>query len=155
VSLDPDEQEAPHAGALLGVGIDLAEQSAFSHLDDASIRRAAARWLRPDERAWCAAQPSFREAMLIVLSCKEAAYKASGASGEVHELSLMMQGRGSRGRAVTEGVDPGVVALWEVSQGSILALAVAAPAVWAWLLLERILRERHSAPEVRLADREL
>jgi phosphopantetheinyl transferase (holo-ACP synthase) len=152
MSPDPDDQEAPDAAVLLGVGMDLAEPSAFSHLDEASIRRAAVRWLRPDERAWCAAQPSFREAMVIVLSCKEAAYKASGASGAVHELSLRMQGRGSRGRAVTEGVDPEVVALWEVSHRSILALAVAAaPAEWAWLLLQRILGERQSAPVARRA----
>jgi phosphopantetheinyl transferase (holo-ACP synthase) len=119
--------------------MDLAEQSAFSHLDEASIRQAADRWLRPDEHAWCAAQPSFREAMVIVLSCKEAVYKAWGASGEVHELSLTMQGHGAKGRAVAVGMEPQVVALWEVSNGSILSLAAAAPAEWAWGLLERIL----------------
>jgi phosphopantetheinyl transferase (holo-ACP synthase) len=124
------------------VGIDLAEQSAFSHLGDASIRRAADRWLRPDERTWCATQPSFREAMVIVLSCKEAVYKAWDASGAVHELSLAMHGRGVRGRAVTVGIDPEVVALWEVSNGSILSLAAAAPGEWAWELLEHILSER-------------
>lgn len=61
--------------ALLGVGLDLAEQCAFSHLDDASIRRAAGRWLRREERAWCAEQSSFRKGMVIVLSCKEAVSK--------------------------------------------------------------------------------
>jgi hypothetical protein len=80
--------------------------------------------------------------MVVVLSCKEAVYKAWSASGEVHELSLMMHGRGARGRAVTVGIDPEVVALWEVSSGSILSLAVAAPAEWAWGLLEGILEGR-------------
>jgi phosphopantetheinyl transferase (holo-ACP synthase) len=134
--------ERLQTAALLGVGIDLAEQSAFSHLDEASIRQAADRWLRPDEHAWCATQPSFREAMVIVLSCKEAVYKAWSASGEVHELSLTMQGHGAKGRAVAVGIEPQVVALWEVSNGSILSLAAAAPPEWAWGLLERILGER-------------
>lgn len=137
--------DSRHAAALLGVGIDLAEQSALSHLGDGSIRRAADRWLRPAERAWCAAQPSFREAMVTVLSCKEAVYKAWNASGEVHELSLSMHRCvGDRGRAVTVGIDPQVAALWVVSNGSVLSLAAAAPAEWAWELLERILRERRA-----------
>jgi phosphopantetheinyl transferase (holo-ACP synthase) len=123
------------AAALLGVGIDLAERNAFSHLDDASIRRAAGRWLRPDERAWCAAQPSFREAMVIVLSCKEAMYKAWDASGEVHELSLTMHRRKARARVVRDAIGPEVVAAWEVANGSILTLAVAATAGWAGHLL--------------------
>ena len=132
--------------------MDLAEQSAFSHLDDASIRRAAVRWLRPDERAWCAAQPSFREALVIVLSCKEAVYKAWRASGEVHDLSLSMHRCvGGRGRAVTVGSDPQVAALWVVSNGSILSLAAAAaaPAEGAWELLERILRGLLPVPRPR------
>jgi phosphopantetheinyl transferase (holo-ACP synthase) len=142
----PDDQEVPQAAALLGVGMDLAELRVFAHLGDASIRRAADRWLRPDERAWCSAQPSFREAMVIVLSCKEAVYKAWGASGEVHELSLTMHGCGAGGRAATVGIDPEVAALWEVSNGSVLSLAAAAPVEWAWELLERILKGRSAVP---------
>lgn len=138
----PDDQEVAQAPALLGVGMDLAELRAFAHLGDASIRRAADRWLGPDEHAWCTAQPSFREAMIIVLSCKEAVFKAWGASGEVHELSLTMHRSGARGRAVTVGIDPEVVALWEVSNDSVLSLAAAAPAEWAWELLERIMLKR-------------
>jgi phosphopantetheinyl transferase (holo-ACP synthase) len=119
--------------------MDLAEQRHFSHLDDASIRRAADRWLWPHERAWCAAQPSFREAMIIVLSCKEAMYKAWGASGEFHQLSLTMQHCGARWRAVKAGSGPEVVASWEVVNGSILTFAVAGPTGWSWRLLDRIL----------------
>ena len=133
----------------LGVGMDLAEQGAFSHLDDASIRRAGGRWLRPDERVWCAAQASFREAMVIVLSCKEAVYKAWVAPGGAHELSLTMHGCAVSGWAVKDGIPPEMVlASWEVSGGAILTFAVAAPAERGWHLLERILSERHSAPGV-------
>lgn len=143
----PAGPASQHVAALHGVGMDLAEQCAFSHLDDASIRRAAGRWLRPDERAWCAAQASFREAMVIVLSCKEAVYKAWDASGGAHELSLTMHGCAVSGWAVRDGIHPEmVVASWEVSGGSILTLAVAAPAECGWHLLERILSERRSAP---------
>jgi hypothetical protein len=117
------------ADSRLGVGIDLAERRTFSHLAGPAIRRAAARWLGPPERAWCAAQPSFREAVVTVLSCKEAVYKAWGASGQTHELSLTMHGRGTSGWAVKAGHGPGqVVASWTVAEGSILAVAVAAPA---------------------------
>ncbi len=116
-----------HPASLLGVGIDLAERSTFGHLDDRSIRRAAARWLRPGERAWCAAQPSFREGLVVVLSCKEALYKAWGDSGQAHELELSMYGREASGWAVRAGRCPArVVALWRVSRGSILAVAAAA-----------------------------
>lgn len=122
------EFPASSSASLLGVGIDLAERCTFSHLDDASIRRAAGRWLRPDERAWCAAQASFREAMVIVLSCKEAVYKASEAPGGAHELSLTMHGCAVSGWAVRHGLHPEmVVASWKVSGGSVLTLAVAAP----------------------------
>ncbi len=139
------EFPASSSASLLGVGIDLAEQCAFSHLDDASIRRAATRWLRPDERAWCAAQASFREAMVIVLSCKEAVYKAWDVPGGAHELSLTMHGCAVSGWAVRPGIHPEmVVASWEVSGGSILTFAVAAPADCGWHLAERILGERHS-----------
>ena len=83
---------------------------------------------------------------MIVLSCKEAAYKAWNDPGGVHELSLTMHGSGVSGWAVRDDVHPEmVVASWEVSGGSILTLAVAAPAECGWHLLERILSERRSA----------
>lgn len=133
--------------APLGVGLDLAERTAFARFDDASIRRAASRWLRPHERAWCATQPSFREAMVVALSCKEAVYKARGSSGAFHEVSLTMHQRGESGWAVVDGIQEGkVVAWWEVSHGSVLALAVAAPAGDGWRLLERILRGLSQGP---------
>jgi hypothetical protein len=123
-----------------GVGIDIAERSTYGHLGEASVRRLADRWLRPPERAWCAGQPSFREAVVIVLSCKESMYKAWGESGEVHELPLAMQGHGPAGWAVGTSSGPvRVVASWQVVEDSILTLAVAAPAGAARDLLARIL----------------
>lgn len=126
-----------------GVGIDLAERSTYGHLSPSSVRRLADRWLRPEERAWCAAQPSFREAVVIVLSCKEAVYKAWGRWGVVPEVSLAMEGHGAGGWAV--GSDPApiqVMACWQVGEASILALAVAAPAGAARDLLERLRQGR-------------
>jgi hypothetical protein len=120
---------APLPASPLGVGIDLAERNTFGHLDPESIRRAAGRWLRPAERAWCEDQPCFREAVGVVLCCKEALYKAWGESDQVHDLALAMSGRCPKGRAVR--VDPcptQAVAAWRVVRGSILAVAVAAGA---------------------------
>jgi hypothetical protein len=77
--------------------------------------------------------------MIIVLSCKEAMYKAWGASGEFHQLSLTMQHCGARWRAVKAGSGPEVVASWEVVNGSILTFAIAGPTGWSWRLLDRIL----------------
>ena len=85
-----------HPAVRPGVGIDLAERATFRHLDDEAIRRAADRWLRPGERAWCAAQPSLREALVTVLSCKEAVFKAFSPAPDSHGLSLTMHGGGVR-----------------------------------------------------------
>jgi hypothetical protein len=110
------------------VGIDLAERATFSHLDDGAIRRAADRWLRPGELAWCAARPSLREALVTVLSCKEAVFKAFSPAPDSHGLALTMHGGGSSGWAALDGIEPGLVAAsWEVSGASILALAVTSP----------------------------
>jgi 4'-phosphopantetheinyl transferase EntD len=130
-----------------GVGIDLAERSTYGHLDEALVRRVADRWLRPEERAWCAAQPSFREAVLIVLSCKEAVYKAWGGSGLVADLSLEMQGHGAAGWAVKTG--PGrapVTASWQLREASILTIAVAAPAGAARDLLQGLQASQPAGP---------
>jgi phosphopantetheinyl transferase (holo-ACP synthase) len=115
--------------SLLGVGIDLAERSTFGHLDDGSIRRAAVRWLRPGERAWCGGQPAFREAVVVLRSCKEALYKAWGGSGQAHDIALTMYGRETSGWAVrADPCSAQVVAAWQVSRESILTVAVAAKA---------------------------
>ncbi|MBA3318075.1 MAG: 4'-phosphopantetheinyl transferase superfamily protein [Gemmatimonadales bacterium] len=122
------------------MGIDIAERHTFSHLDQASIRRAAARWLRPHERAWCAAQPSFREALVVVLSCREAMYKAWGVSGQAHQTRVLMHGRWGSGWAERAGLHtPTVVASYLVSGASILTVAVAAPAGYARHMLDRII----------------
>lgn len=110
------------------MGIDLAERTTFSHLDDGAIRRAADRWLRPGELTWCAAQPSLREALVTVLSCKEAVFKAFSPAPDSHGLALTMHGGGKSGWAALDGIEPGLVAAsWEISGASILTLAVASP----------------------------
>lgn len=129
-----------HPCPLLGVGIDLAERTTFAHLGEAAIWRAAGRWLRLRERVWCAAQPSLREAVVIVLSCKEAAYKAGAGAVAAHELSLAMQGHGTAGRAVLRGPRAAqVVVSWELCEGSVRAFAVAARGGAARGLAERVL----------------
>lgn len=82
--------------------------------------------------------------MVTVLSCKEAMFKAWGASGEAYELSLRMLRHGARGRAVALGTGPEVVASWEIQTGSILTFAVAAPAGRAWQLLETVISASRS-----------
>jgi hypothetical protein len=121
------------------VGIDLAELATFSHLDDRAIRHAADRWLRPAERAWCAGRPSFGEALVTVLSCKEAVYKALFGAPDSYELSLTMHGEGSSGGAALEGVEPRLVTVaWEARGASILAIAVASPSGRAPELIARL-----------------
>jgi hypothetical protein len=100
-----------------GIGIDVAEPDTFAHLDPAAIERAARRWLAPEERAWCDAQPCFRQAMVTVLSCKESVFKAS---------------------------DP-VTLWWDTGSGLILTVGVAGPTGPARRLLSRIIRGRGGA----------
>ena len=117
-----------HPAVRPGVGIDLAERATFSHLDDGAIRRAADRWLQPGERTWCAAQASLREALVTVLSCKEAVFKAFSPAPDCHRLSLTMHGEGSSGWAALDGIEPDLVTVsWEISGASILTLAVVSP----------------------------
>jgi hypothetical protein len=129
-----------------GVGIDLAEPNAFEHLDAPAVDRAAARWLSPAERAWCAAQPSFRQAMVTVLSCKESVCKATGGSVAVQAVSVAMDGEWPQGWARAAGVGPDPVTLWwEVTSIHILTVGVAGPIGSASLLLNRIVRGRRTA----------
>lgn len=128
-----------------GLGIDLAEARAFDRLSAGAIERAARRWLGPGERAWCAAQPSFREALVTVLSCKESVFKASGGAAAVHEVTLEMSGDWPRGwaRAEREGLEP-VVVFWEVSAGRILTLGVEGSVEESRRLVERIIYGRRA-----------
>ena len=127
---------------LIGVGIDIEHPARFSHLGEPVLRRAAARWLSPDERAWCALQTSCHEAMLVVLSCKEALYKAWPGIGVAHELRLAIRGSTARGRAAADRCAPvRLEAAWRGSGGTIVTLAVAGRFDEADGLLECLLDE--------------
>jgi 4'-phosphopantetheinyl transferase superfamily len=129
-----------------GIGIDVAEPNAFERFDPIAIERAARRWLTPQERAWCADQPCFRQAMVTVLSCKESAFKALGGPVPVQELTLAMDGRWPRGWARSSGGSPGEVTLWwDATSRHILTVGVAGRAGPARRLLNRIIRGRRSA----------
>jgi hypothetical protein len=129
-----------------GVGIDLAEQDALAHLDPDVIERAARRWLQPAERAWCDAQPCFRQAMVTVLSCKESVFKATGGSTPVQEIEVVMLGRWPRGWAqATQNAPDSVTLWWDAGPGFILTVGIAGPVGPARRLLSRIIGGRGSA----------
>lgn len=107
-----------------GVGIDLEQVAALARYDEEMIGRAAARWLGERERAWCGAQPSFRDAMLSVLVVKEAVFKATANSGPVHEVRLALLGDPESGLAVSARGSVRVDAVWYRIGGSIVAVAV-------------------------------
>ena len=136
-----------------GIGIDLAEPRAFDHLDAAAIARAARRWLTPGERAWCAGQPSFRHAVVTVLSCKESVYKAARGLVPVHEVTLRMEGDWRCGWARAQaGPEAPVTVLWEASGVRILAVAAAGPEDRARVLLDCIDRERRMILKRRVGE---
>jgi hypothetical protein len=129
-----------------GIGIDVAEPDTYGHLDPAAIERAARRWLGSAERAWCAAQPCFRQAVVTVLSCKESVFKATGGSVPVQEVTVAMEGGGREGWARTTGNGPDTVTLWwDVGPGFILTVGIAGPVGPARRLLSRIVRGRGGA----------
>jgi phosphopantetheinyl transferase (holo-ACP synthase) len=138
---------------VLGVGIDVEQLEQFSHLDESMLRRAAARWLSAGERRWCASQKSYREAILVVLSCKEALYKAWATPGGAHELMLAMRGSTASGRATSDRFAPvQLEAAWEVSRDSIVTLAVAGFAGEAGSLLECFLDGAGHGPSLPEED---
>jgi phosphopantetheine--protein transferase-like protein len=138
---------------VLGIGIDVERLEQFSHLDESMLRRAAARWLSAGERRWCASQRSYREAILVVLSCKEAVYKAWATPGGAHELILAMRGSTASGRATSDRFAPvRLEAAWEVSRDSILTLAVAAFAGEAGSVLECFLDGAGHGPSLTRED---
>lgn len=136
-----------------GIGIDLAESRAFDHLDASAIARAARRWLTPGERAWCAGQPSFRQAVVTVLSCKESVYKASRGLVPVHEVTLRMEGDWRSGWARAQaGSEAPVTVLWEAFGDRVLAVAAAGPEDRARVLLDCIDHERRTIRGRRAGD---
>ena len=110
----------------LGVGIDLEDGGRFGHLGEAALRHAAERWLTADERAWCARQASLAEALVIVLSCKEAVFKACPWGRTVHDLALdELEGSAAGGRAVARQPSVRVEVRWTRWREQILTVAVA------------------------------
>lgn len=126
---------------LVGVGIDVEEVGGLNRFDEASALRAGLRWLQPGERSWCTAQRSFREAMVVVLSCKEAVYKSLPTHGAAHEVTLTMRGSTAAGWARSETFGPlRVEAVWQTSHDRIVALAFTAEGVKARRTGEQFLR---------------
>jgi phosphopantetheinyl transferase (holo-ACP synthase) len=127
---------------LIGVGIDIEQPGRFSHLGESMLRRAAARWLSQDERQWCALQPCCDEAMIVVLSCKEAMYKAWPRPGGAHEVDLAMRGSAAAGRATCDRfAQVRLEAAWRRAGDNIVTLAVAARGHEAGELLECFLAD--------------
>jgi len=125
----------------LGVGLDVEQVSGLGRFDEASVLRAGRRWLRPAERAWCAAQPSFREAMIVALSCKEAVYKSLPSARPAHEIALTMHGSAAAGWARSRAFAPLRIAVrWRTSKDRIVALAVTANGLEARRILGLLLR---------------
>jgi len=139
----------PRAGGmptgLMGVGIDIEEVDGLSRFDDASVVRSGLRWLQPGERSWCTAQRSFRAAMVVVLSCKEAVYKSLPTPGAAHEVTLTMRGSTAAGWARSESFGPlRVEVAWQTYNDRIVALAVAAEGLEARRTLEQLVRRAGS-----------
>jgi hypothetical protein len=117
----------------LGVGIDLEELNAIDHLSLPELRRAALRWLRAGERAWCQSQISFRSSIIVTFCCKEAVFKASPGICPTHEISLNLWGRLPTGRAMWDEAPVPIHVVWHILGGRVVALAageqLGAPAV--------------------------
>lgn len=115
--------------SLLGVGIDIEECGAFRRLDDASVERAAQRWLTDKERDWCAKQDPFADALLVVLSCKEAVFKASNQGRVAHQVRLAVAGCCVRGEGWVEQSAVPIRVVWRRWRKQVVALAVATAGV--------------------------
>ncbi len=124
---------------MAGIGIDLAETGTFQHLDATAIEGAARRWLSPSERAWCAVQPSFRQALVTVLSCKESVFKATDTPLAFPDISIAMGGEWPQGWAESRSESATVTLWWEARPGRILTVAAAGCGEDARPLIRRIL----------------
>jgi 4'-phosphopantetheinyl transferase EntD len=112
-------------GGILGVGMDVEEVTRFARLGAPAVRRAAGRWLSPAERAWWRRQSSPAEALVVALSCKEAAFKAWSGGGWVQDVRLRLDGDAERGHAVALGGAVAVRVEWWRWEDRIVAVAVA------------------------------
>lgn len=122
-----------------GVGVDVEELAGLNRFDDSAIARATARWLKPQEQDWCARQPSAAEALIIVLCCREAAFKCGCSRLPVHELGLRIEGGPAVGRAeVAPSAAAAIELVWWVADGRILAVAAAGPPAASAEILGRL-----------------
>jgi 4'-phosphopantetheinyl transferase EntD len=113
--------------AALGVGIDMEDRAAFARLGGAAVELAALRWLTTEERHWCRAQDSLAEALLVVLCCKEAVFKASNQRGAPQQVRLTLTGSCSRGRGWARQSAVPVTVRWGRWRHQVVALAMATP----------------------------
>jgi hypothetical protein len=111
---------------ILGVGIDIEEAAVLNRFDEPAVRRAAERLLSTREWAWCRRQPSLRRAFTIVISCREAIFKAWRDGPTVAALEVRMMGGPLAGHAEWSGPGPvRVRAAWRLRGSAVVALAVA------------------------------
>ena len=101
------------------------ESAAFRRLDEASVERAARRWLTDKERDWCATQDSFPDALLVDLSCKEAVFKASSQGRAAHQVHLAVAGCCARGEGWAEQSAVSIRVVWRLWRNQVVALATA------------------------------
>ena len=135
---------------LEGVGIDVEDVAAFDRFDPLAIARAGARWLYREERTWCERQPSPAGALLVVLCCREAAFKSVRGMRPMHELELHLVGEVPAGGGACGG--PGRIEIevaWRVSGGQVLALAAAGDRGAPGRTIDRLLRHQRD-PSSRL-----
>lgn len=113
--------------AALGVGLDVEEITALGRLGGGAVQRAARRWLTEEERAWWGRQEAPAEALVVVLCCKEAVYKASPRAGGTTAVRLELSGTVDGGRAAAAAGAGAVEVVWRRSGSRLWALALAHP----------------------------
>lgn len=147
----------------MGVGIDLEEAGALERFDPWALRRFLERWFSVAEQAWCLAQPNLARALVAGVCCKEAAYKAVGATGltpDRFEINLAGENILTTARA-SGNASPRAVVVWTTVNEGILALAMSPGTHTLWLprllglgrvqaltrLRTRMMRQRTVGPE--------
>jgi phosphopantetheinyl transferase (holo-ACP synthase) len=111
--------------SVIGVGIDLEDRGALARFRHGVLRRAARRWLSPEEREWCASQSEFAEAVLVVLCCKEAVFKTGIPTSMGDRVSLALAGSCARGAGQVRYPAAVVRVEWWAWRDQVVALALA------------------------------
>jgi hypothetical protein len=107
--------------------MDLEDAGALQRFDAAALQRFLQRWFTVAERSWCVAQPDLARALVVGISCKEAAHKSIGAPDLLpDQIQIDMAGEG----VITSARLHGTHAIsrsrlvWTAAGSAILALAV-------------------------------